>query len=129
MHHIVFLDRAIAPFQLRKPQFPHTWAEFPTTREEQLNQRLKDATIVISSKIALPAAALEHFPGVHLIAVAGTGYDVFDIEYCRARGIAVCNVRDYARHSVPEHTIALMLALRRNFFAYRADVEAGLWQR
>ncbi|MGH8629355.1 MAG: NAD(P)-dependent oxidoreductase, partial [Burkholderiales bacterium] len=32
-------------------------------------------------------------------------------------------------HTVPEHTFALILALQRNLFAYRADVEAGLWQK
>lgn len=129
MHHIVFLDRAIAPFELRKPRFPHTWTEYPTTREDELDDRLKGATIVISSKIPLRGAVLEKFPDVRFIAVAGTGYDVFDIEYCRSHAIAVSNVSDYARHTVPEHTIALILALRRNLFAYRADVEAGLWQK
>jgi len=32
-------------------------------------------------------------------------------------------------HTVPEHTFALILALRRNLLAYRADVESGLWNR
>ena len=40
----------------------------------------------------------------------------------------VANIRDYSLVSVPEHCFALMLALRRNLVAYRADVEAGLWQ-
>jgi glycerate dehydrogenase len=32
-------------------------------------------------------------------------------------------------HSVPEHAFTLILALRRNLFAYCRDVEAGLWGR
>ncbi len=40
----------------------------------------------------------------------------------------VSNVRNYAMHTVPEHTIALIFALRRSIFAYRDAVKAGRWQ-
>ena len=46
----------------------------------------------------------------------------FDVDYCRAHGIAVSNVRDYAMHSVPEHVFALLLALRRDLAGYGALV-------
>ena len=39
------------------------------------------------------------------------------------------NVRAYAVHTVPEHTFALILALRRSLMAYRESVAAGAWQR
>lgn len=129
MHRIVFLDRAIFPAPLRKPRFPHEWAEYPVTAESELLDRLKDATIVISSKIALRRATLEQFPAIRFIAIAGTGYDVFDLDYCREKGIGIANVAGYAEFTVPEHAFALLLALRRNLFAYRRDVEAGLWQQ
>lgn len=64
-----------------------------------------------------------------MIAVAATGYDVIDIPYCKAHGIAVANIRNYAVHTVPEHAFALALALRRNLLAYRRDVENGKWQQ
>jgi glycerate dehydrogenase len=38
------------------------------------------------------------------------------------------NIRDYAINTVPEHTFALILALRRNLLNYRQDVERGRWQ-
>ena len=44
------------------------------------------------------------------------------------RGIVVSNIRNYATSSLPEHVFALVLALRRNLFGYRSDVERGLWQ-
>jgi glycerate dehydrogenase len=58
-----------------------------------------------------------------------TGYDIVDVAACRARGIVVANIRNYAVHTVPEHAFAMILALRRNLLAYREDVERGLWQR
>jgi glycerate dehydrogenase len=63
-----------------------------------------------------------------MIAVAATGYDVIDIDACRERGIAVANIRNYAVHTVPEHTFAMIFALRRNLIAYREDVLRGRWQ-
>jgi glycerate dehydrogenase len=41
----------------------------------------------------------------------------------------VSNIQGYAHAAVPEHTFALMLALRRQLLAYRADIEAGLWEK
>src|SRR5437773_12174710 len=64
-----------------------------------------------------------------MIAVAATGYDVIDIAYCKANGIAVANIRNYAVHTVPEHAFKLITALRRNLLAYWRDVENGRWQQ
>jgi glycerate dehydrogenase len=36
-------------------------------------------------------------------------------------------VRGYAVNTVPEHVLMMILALRRNLLAYRADVQRGLW--
>jgi glycerate dehydrogenase len=89
---------------------------------------LEGASIVISNKLALREPDLSQLPELKLIAIAATGSDCVDLEYCRARDIAVCNVRGYAVNSVPEHVLMLMLALSRNLLAYRADVQAGKWQ-
>lgn len=124
---IVFLDRAIFPSAVRRPRFDHEWVEWPTTTEAELDERLAGAAVVISSKIPLRAPVLARHPSIRMIAIAGTGTDSVDLAYCRERGIVACNVRHYARHSVPEHVFALLLALRRNLVAYRADVEAGRW--
>jgi FtsP/CotA-like multicopper oxidase with cupredoxin domain len=63
-----------------------------------------------------------------MIAIPATGYDAFDIDACAERGIIVCNVRGYAINTVPEHTFALILALRRSLPGFRQDVIAGKWQ-
>ena len=39
------------------------------------------------------------------------------------------NIRDYATATVPEHTFALILALRRSLIGYRSDVIDGAWAR
>lgn len=127
--HLVFLDRSTLQATLRIPSFDHTWAEHATTSIDQTVVRLRDATIALTNKAPLRAEALAQLPALKLIAVAATGYDIVDVAACRERGIAVCNIRNYAVHTVPEHVFALLLSLRRNLFAYRADVERGRWQQ
>ena len=131
MEQIVFLDRdTIAPqISLTPPDFPHQWQEYPRTSPEQVVERLQQATIVINNKVPLRAEVLQHCPNVKLIAMAATGYDCVDIDYCRERGIAVANIRGYAVNTVPEHAFTLMLALRRSLAAYQQDVKEGEWQK
>ncbi len=127
--HLVFLDRSTLQAAVRRPAFDHTWAEHAATAPDQALERLRDATIVLTNKVPLRAELLAQLPQLKLIAVAATGYDVIDVAACRERGIAVCNIRNYAVHTVPEHVFALVLALRRSLIAYRADVERGRWQQ
>ncbi len=131
MEKIVFLDRAtLAPqIQLRKPGFPHELVEYEKTAPEDVLARLAGATIAITNKVALTKDLIDRLPALKLVAVAATGTDCVDKAACRHRGIAVANIRGYAINTVPEHTFALMLALRRNLVAYRNDVLAGVWQK
>jgi glycerate dehydrogenase len=129
MHKIVFLDRHSLEAQLRRPAFEHAWTEYPATGEEEVVARLRGATIAISNKVPLRAAALAQLPDLRMVAVAATGTDNVDLAACRGRGILVSNIRNYAVVAVPEHCFALILALRRNLRAYSADVEAGRWQQ
>ncbi|MGI9295071.1 MAG: NAD(P)-dependent oxidoreductase, partial [Pseudomonadales bacterium] len=63
-----------------------------------------------------------------MIAVAATGTDTIDSDYCEQRGIVVANIRNYATTSVPEHALSMIFALRRNIRAYQQDLAAGEWQ-
>ncbi|MFO1306252.1 MAG: D-2-hydroxyacid dehydrogenase [Burkholderiales bacterium] len=130
MQKIVFLDRdTLAPqIVLRRPRFEHEIVEYARTEAHQVVERLAGAGIAILNKVRLTAAALERLPDLKLVAVAATGTDCVDKAYCASHGIAVSNIRSYAVNTVPEHTFALILALRRNVVAYRADVLAGKWQ-
>src|SRR5438552_358455 len=128
-HRIVFLDRSTLQARVRRPAFEHTWQEYAVTGAGELVERLQEATVAITNKVPLRAEALRRLPKLKLIAVAATGYDVIDIAYCQANGIAVANIRNYAVHTVPEHAFALITALRRNLIAYREDVEKGRWQQ
>ncbi|CAN7149515.1 D-2-hydroxyacid dehydrogenase [Acidovorax delafieldii] len=127
---IAFLDRAtLSPdTTLRLPAFPHELVSYENTQPGEVAQRIADADIVITNKVKLNAEALQQAAKLKLVAVAATGTDVIDLKACAERGITVSNIRNYAGNTVPEHTFALMFALRRSICAYRESVKAGRWQ-
>src|SRR5947207_2363472 len=129
MERIIFLERNTIQAKFRRPDFDHEWIEYPATFPDQVSERAQPATIIISNKLSLGEAQLAGASNVKLIAIAATGSDCIDLNYCRRRGIAVCNVRGYAANSVPEHVLMMILALRRNLLAYRDDVRRGLWNQ
>ena len=130
-HRIVFLDRAtVEPsINIRRPEFEHEWTEHERTAPGQVVERLAGADICMVNKVPLRRDSLEQLPDLKLIAVAATGTDNIDKDCCRERGIVVSNIREYATSTVPEHTFALMLALKRAVVGYRQDVKDGEWKR
>jgi glycerate dehydrogenase len=126
---VVFLDRASLKATVRPPACAHEYIEYERTAPQEVVPRLTGATVAVINKVSLRADTLRQLPQLKMIAVAATGYDVVDVAYCKQRGIAVANIRNYAIHTVPEHAFALILALRRSLLAYRQDVEDGVWTR
>jgi Lactate dehydrogenase and related dehydrogenases len=128
---IVFLDRdTIGPsVTITRPAFGHEWVEYGKTAAEDVAERIAEADVVITNKAPVREQAMASAPNLKMIAVAATGYDVIDLSAAKARGIVVSNVRGYAVNTVPEHTFALIFALRRSIIGFRQDVIDGEWQR
>jgi glycerate dehydrogenase len=129
METIVFLERDTLKAELRRPSFEHVWCDYGSTRPEEVFERLEGATVAVVNKLPLRADVLARLPMLRLIAVAATGTDNIDQDFCRERSITVSNVRGYARDTLPEHVLMLTLALRRNLLAYVEAVREGRWQR
>lgn len=126
---VVFLDRGSLDATLPNLNFAHDWIEYPSTPHGEIVQRLKGADIAITNKIPLSRETIEQLPDLKFIGVAATGTNIIDIEACKERKIVVSNIPEYARSSVPEHTFALILALRRQLKAYTEEVRQGAWSR
>ncbi len=129
MERIVYLERESIQASVRRPACAHEWVEYAKTPQAEVEARLAGATIAIVNKVLVDAGMIARLPALKMIAVAATGTNNVDLDACRARGIVVSNIRGYAVHTVPEHAIALMLALSRNLLAYRESVQAGRWQQ
>ncbi|QEL65790.1 glycerate dehydrogenase [Oryzomicrobium terrae] len=129
MHRIAYLERESIRADVRRPAFAHEWVEYSRTVPAELDARLAGVTIAIVNKLPFTAELIGRLPDLKMIAVAATGTNNVDLAACQARGIVVSNIRGYARQTVPEHALALLMALSRNLVAYRASVQDGRWQR
>jgi glycerate dehydrogenase len=127
MERIVFLDRSTLIADVRRPKFEHEWTEYAMSAPAEIVERLSGATIAITNKAPLREAELSQLSELKFIAVAATGVDMIDLDYCRQRNLPISNVRNYALHAVPEHVLLLTLSLRRNLLNYREDVARGAW--
>ena len=74
------------------------------------------------------ADELELFPDLRLVANYGVGYDLVDVEACRARGVAVTNTPGVLDAAVADLTLALILATRRNVVTADRWIREGGWQ-
>lgn len=75
------------------------------------------------------AQVLEQLPDLRLVAARSSGYDHIDLDYCRSRGVAVCNVPDYGDSTVAEHVFALLLGLARNLVASVERTQRGVFSQ
>ena len=125
---IVFLDRGSLDADLPVPSMAHTWLNYDYSESHNVVSRLKGATIAVTNKVRLDADILSALPDLKMIAIAATGSNVVDLDACQRLNIRVTNIRGYARAAVPEHTFALILALRRQLINYHQDVMNGKWQ-
>ena len=76
-------------------------------------ERLKGATIAIINKVPMREDNLKKLPDLKMIAVAATGTDVVDKEYCKNNNIIVSNIRGYAITTVPEHTFCFNFSFEK----------------
>ncbi|MCJ8207079.1 2-hydroxyacid dehydrogenase [Pseudomonas sp. RGM2987] len=102
---------------------------FARTTADQVTERLKDASVAITNKVVIDAAAMAASPGLKLILISATGTNNVDLEAARRHGITVCNCQGYGTPSVAQHTIMLLLNLATRLADYQKAVGEGRWQQ
>ena len=99
------------------------YAESPLIAE-----RIGDAEIVVTNKTPISRETLDKCPGVRMIAVLATGYNVVDYVYAKEKGIPVVNVPTYGTASVSQFAIALLLEICQHVAHHSEAVHAGRWE-
>ncbi|KZF24972.1 hypothetical protein L228DRAFT_59289 [Xylona heveae TC161] len=97
---------------------PHRLTTYSNLADEckdahEISNRLKDATIIVTSSVPISASTIARCPHLKLIVLSSVGYDHVDIEACRSRGIRVCNTPSAYTDAVAEHCIALYFSVKR----------------
>lgn len=101
--------------------YPHT------ETEAEAIARIGDHEIVLLNKFPITETILEACPGIKLICVQATGYNVVDCEACARRRIPVTNVPTYGTAAVAQFTLALMLELCHRIGYHDHAVHQGRW--
>ncbi|HCB18402.1 MAG TPA: glycerate dehydrogenase [Alteromonas sp.] len=108
---------------------PVTLTRYPTTTPEQVNERIRDAEIVLVNKVVLNADALGQAEKLRYVGVLATGTNNVDTDYCQQHGITVNNVDGYGTDSVAQHAMMLLLNLATSFAPTTQQVKQGDWSR
>ncbi|RPH32933.1 MAG: hydroxyacid dehydrogenase [Bacteroidales bacterium] len=98
--------------------------DVPSDQEELFNRSI-DANILVVSNYLVSKEVVERLPNLKLIAIAFTGVDHIPFEYCKAKGIVVCNAAGYSTQAVAELTMALAISLIRNIVPFDKITRTG----
>ena len=102
---------------------------YPTTSKEEFVERAADCDVIIINKLKVGRENLPYCPNVKLVCITATGFDNIDTEYCRERGIAVCNVVGYSTQNVAQLSVAMVLSLICHLTEYNRSVADGSYTR
>lgn len=135
MHHSIValegLHLQIPDFDIAPPN-SGTLTVYSNTAKHEVAERVKDATIIISTTVALDASTLDPnvTPNLQLIAALATGTDHIDLEACRRRGVAVINTPGANIDAVAQHALSLFFAARRRTVLLHNNVAtSGEWKK
>ena len=98
-----------------------------TDSESEAIERIGDSEIVLVNKVPITEAVLAACPGIRLICVQATGYNIVDCDACARRGIPVTNVPSYGTAAVAQFTMALILELCHRIGLHDQSVHRGDW--
>jgi glycerate dehydrogenase len=104
------------------------WEIHRATHKTETLQRIAGFDVIVTNKVVINSEAMAS-PGLQLIVVAATGTNNIDLASAKARGVPVCNVRDYASGAVSQHVFSLILALTTRLHDYAVAVREGRWQK
>lgn len=128
---IVFLDRDTAGvIELRKRFEKYgEYIEYSDTADEEIEERIKDAEVIILNRIKLRDENFEKAEKLKLILITATGFNHIDIESANKRGIIVTNVSGYSTNSVAQLTMTLMLNELTKVSKYSDEVKKNNWNK
>lgn len=98
-------------------------------RYEEVAEAIADADMVICNKTLLDAHSLRLADHIKYIGLFATGYNNIDVDYCRKKGITVCNAGSYSTDAVAQQTFALILEHFNHTSLYNRYVQDGKWKR
>lgn len=100
---------------------------YDRTPAELIAERTKDCDIVITNKTPLRKELLETLTNLKYVGLLSTGYNIVDWEYCKEKGIPVCNIPSYSTSAVAQLVFSLILELTNAVSVHSESVHGGEW--
>ena len=95
----------------------------------EIAEKIGDAEIVVTNKTPVSRETMDRCPGIRLIAVMATGYNIVDYTYAREKGIPVVNVPSYGTQIVGQYAVSLLLEICSHIGYHSETVKAGKWEK
>ncbi len=102
---------------------------YQSTSPDEVREHVRGAEVLIINKVKLNRENLADCDDLLLICISATGYDNVDLDYCRKRGIAVCNVVGYSTQCVAQLTLSMALSLMTHLSEYNQYVRDGIYTK
>lgn len=102
---------------------------YRNTTNAEVQERIKDADIIIANKAPLTGENLKTAKNLKLICEFATGYNNVDLVYCKENNIRVTNAVGYSTPVVAQHTFAMALYLLEKLPAYDTFVKDGSYEK
>lgn len=114
--------------------FPHDYTEYGLTTPAEVDARIADVDILITTRAAINEANATLWAASHsrpkMIAVMAIGTDMLDLAACRKLGIFVSNVPAASNESVAEQAFAHYFAAKRRVVKmHDAVVQDQIWRQ
>ena len=99
------------------------------TDEAEIISRIGDAEVIITNKTPISRQVIDACPGMKLISLLATGYNVVDYGYAAKKGLPVANVPTYGTACVGQFAIALLLEICHHVGYHDWTVHEGKWAK
>lgn len=100
---------------------------YDRTPPELIKERCRGCDIIITNKTPLRKSLLETLPELKYIGLLSTGFNIVDWEYCKEKGIPVCNIPSYSTNAVAQLVFALILEHTNAVALHSQSVHGGEW--
>ena len=126
---IVYLDRITAgPIDLKERFSKYgEYIEYGDTDFGEVDERIKDVDVVITTRIKLRREQFEKAKKLKLILITATGFNHIDVKSANEFGIKVANVSGYSTNSVAQLAITFLLNGLTPVNRYYDEVKDGKW--
>ena len=126
---IVYLDRITAgPIDLKERFSKYgEYIEYGDTDSSEVDERIKDVDVVITTRIKLGRKQFEKAKKLKLILITATGFNHIDVKSANEFGIKIANVSGYSTNSVAQLAITFLLNELTPVNRYYEEVKDGKW--